>query len=1205
MGSSKKQTVGFRYSMSLHMGICLECDTLLEIRAGDRVAWAGAVNETQTVGIYAPMLFGGDEREGGIRGTMDVMMGRPDQGANAYLTSVQGGFQPGYRGFLGLVYRGLITSNNPYIKNWEVRVRSILKGWHNDTPWYPERAPIPLKAPEAAAIYMALDCSGSMDQPTPGGGTRRSNMKQAVVAVLETLKQTIVISGGVLNLRIQLFGTGAAGQTWLNTTAAGIEAAKAFVEASGNMSGTSFSSAMSGLSDFYSASGQRIGMLVTDGEPDSEADALAARAMVDEIAGLKMHGINIDLENTAFTAIVDNTGNPIPVVAGGDPSALSAALAEAILGGRLGMNPVHILYQALTDPDWGMGYPAELIDAANFQTAANTCYAEGFGLSLKWVNQSSVRAFTQTIADHVAMNYGQSRTTGKFEIQMLRQDYDVDDLPVFTKKNCRVVKYQRPALTDTVNEIIVEYVDIETGKDASTAPLQNSANIAAQGRIVSQKLSFPGIPTNALATRVGMRELQSRSTPLWKMQLEFQRGEATKLKSGKPFVLDFLDTPLGIKIILRAVEINYGTTVDAMITADCVEDVFGMPASSYVGEPPESPPAPDTSPKPAVGAAFEVPYRELLQTLGAAPTAALPLDAGFVGGMAIRPAGVPLNFSLFTRIPPDDYVEASQGDFAPAVVVDAVVPREDGPTVITYGSGTNLDNLEVGDAAWLGTGPLAELVRIDAKDTGAAELTIGRGCGDTIPSEWPIGTRLWAFDDFSAGDPEQYIEGEVVNAKIITNSTGGQQEIGTASELSVTIQGRAGRPYPPHQVKVNGEAEPTETVLLDFDLSWVHRDRVLQADTLVDAAAASIGPEPGTTYTVRIYLGGVLVDEVTGVEGGALEDYGYPGDGDMRVEVYSVRDGLESLFAGAIEFPYSGALSLSGTLPAAVVTVPYSASLTASGGAPPYSWSLGAGAPAEWSIDPDTGLITGTATTPDTYSFDVIVEDSAANIATSPQSVVVGADAFAANVVALLHLDGNAIDVKGHPFTTEGTVAYSAGKFSDAMTLSTGDSGLSSAASVTDFSFGTGDFTIEAWVKLAGGFAGGAVISQFETGSVNGWQIYLSATGIPQFYHYVGGGSYPINPTGVDLRDGLWHHIAVSRASGTLRMFIDGVQPSGGSVANAINYGVSGLYLSIGYQRQGSARYPFRGQIDEVRITKAGRYTANFTPPSGPFPDPT
>lgn len=908
-GGGKKQTVGYRYSMGLHMGICLECDALLEIRAGDRPAYIGNVSDNATVSINVPKLFGGDEREGGIQGTLDVMMGRPDQGPNGYLTGKQGGFQPGYRGFMGLVYRGLITSNNPYIKNWEVRVRSILKGWHNDVAWFPERAAIGLKSSSNAGIYMALDVSGSMNEAA-AGGTRLSNMKIAVLQILELLKNNVVATGGKLDLRIEAFSDSGSGRQWLNITSTGIEEAKTYVQGLVAAGGTSFVGALSSMPAFFSAAtGDRIAFLVTDGLPSGGApDANTARGILDGVSRCKLFGFNIDLPDVSMTQIVDNTPEDgVPVVSGGDPSALAAALAAALLGGRLGMNPVHILYQVLTDPDWGMGYPAELIDDANFRTAANTLYAEGFGLSMKWVNQASIKAFTQTIADHVSMNYGQSRTTGKFEIQLLRQDYNVDDLPVFTKKDCRVVTYQRPAMTDTVNEIIVEYVDIDTGKEASTAPLQNLANIMAQGRIVSQKLSFPGLPTNALATRAGMRELQSRSTPVWKMKLEMHRGKATKLKSGAPFVLDMLDTPLGVRVILRAVELNHGTTVDSLITADCVEDVFGMPSSAYVGEPTDPPPPPDTSPQAAIGASFEVPYRELLQNLGTSETAVLPADAGYVGAMAMRPAGVPLNFSLFTRIAPADYVEAGQGDFAPALTISAALPRELGPSTVAYGSASGLSGVELGMAAWLGEGLDAELVRIDALDTVAATVTLGRGCGDTLPRAWPIGTRVWVFDDFSTGDPEQYVAGETIDAKVVTNATGGQQDVSTAAAHPVLIRGRAARPYPPVDVRINGIAFPT-IVGSDMVFTWKHRDRVLQADTLIDASAGSIGPEVGVTYTVRITTpdGGTVLAERVGVAGDTVTiGVSEVNAANALVRVFSVRDGLESLnnYEWPIEIP--------------------------------------------------------------------------------------------------------------------------------------------------------------------------------------------------------------------------------------------------------------------------------------------------------------
>jgi hypothetical protein len=920
MGSSKKQTVGYRYSMGLHMGICLEPDALLEIRAGDRLVWVGNVSQNVSMALRAPKLFGGDEREGGIQGTLDVMMGRPDQMPNAYLTSKQGGFQPGYRGWLGLVYRGLITSNNPYIKNWEVRVRSILKGWHNEDVWYPARATIPLLPAENVAFYFALDSSGSMLTVTSNGQTRFQNMKDAIGFSLDFIANSLIPQGARVDLCVVSWGSYPNGYTTnvkLNATLTDVNALKAWIQALGTSYATYFPAGTAYAPTFFNSvppGSRRVGFFITDGEPDDggasglspSGMAQAARNTVNSVDGLAMHGINIDLVNTTYTSMVDNVDGEAAVVAGGDPQALVTVIA-GIFSGRLGMNPVHILIQALTDPDWGMGYPRELIDEESFEAAANTLYSEGFGMAIKWVNQSSVKAFTQIIADHASMNYGQSRTTGKFEIQMLRQDYNIDDLPVFTKKDCRVVKYQRPAMTDTVNEIIVEYVDVATGKEASTAPLQNLANIMAQGRIVSQKLSFAGLPTNSLATRVAQRELQSRSSPVWKMTLEMHRGKATRLKSGKPFVLDMLDTPLGIRVVLRAVEINHGTTVDAMITADCIEDVFGMPETSYVGEPTEPPEPPDTTPQPAVGAVFEVPYRELLQNLGAAAVATLPLDAGFVGGMAMRPGGVPLNFSLYTRIPPGDYTEAGQGDFTPVATISEEIPKQEAITVLAYSASSSLDQVEIGDAAWLGTGRDAELVRIDAIDTAAGTITIGRGCADTLPMAWPANTRLWAFDDFSTGDPEQYIAGETVNAKVVTNATGGQQDIATAPPFSVTMDSRAARPYPAQQLRLNGQATPDEVAGV-VTLTWVHRDRIVQADTLIDASASSIGPEVGVTYDVEIRRipSGILVASQTAVDGGtcAFPASSFDGSGLMVATVWSVRDGLRSYMAPGIQFSY-------------------------------------------------------------------------------------------------------------------------------------------------------------------------------------------------------------------------------------------------------------------------------------------------------------
>jgi hypothetical protein len=72
------------------------------------------------------------------------------------------------------------------------------------------------------------------------------------------------------------------------------------------------------------------------------------------------------------------------------------------------------------------------------------------------------------------------------------------------------------------------------------------------------------------------------------------------------------------------------------------------------------------------------------------------------------------------------------------------------------------------------------------------------------------------------------------------------------------------------------------------------------------------------------------------------------------------------------------------------VGVPFSANLTASGGRQPYTWSA-TGLPAGLSIDPATGAITGTATTPPAGPVSVTVKDSLGLTATASVNVNVAA----------------------------------------------------------------------------------------------------------------------------------------------------------------------------------------------------------------------
>ena len=146
MGKASKQTVGFKYYLAMHMGICRgPIDALLEIRVGDRTAWQGELTDNTTFSINKEDLFGGTKGEGGIKGTAYLMMGGASQTIPGALRNMIQGLCPQFRGVATLFYDGLVSAMNPYPKPWKFKVRRLRAGWDGPV-WYPEKIQIDMHA---------------------------------------------------------------------------------------------------------------------------------------------------------------------------------------------------------------------------------------------------------------------------------------------------------------------------------------------------------------------------------------------------------------------------------------------------------------------------------------------------------------------------------------------------------------------------------------------------------------------------------------------------------------------------------------------------------------------------------------------------------------------------------------------------------------------------------------------------------------------------------------------------------------------------------------------------------------------------------------------------------------------------------------------------------------------------------------------------
>jgi len=152
------------------------------------------------------------------------------------------------------------------------------------------------------------------------------------------------------------------------------------------------------------------------------------------------------------------------------------------------------------------------------------------------------------------------------------------------------------------------------------------------------------------------------------------------------------------------------------------------------------------------------------------------------------------------------------------------------------------------------------------------------------------------------------------------------------------------------------------------------------------------------------------------------------------------------------------------------------------------------------------------------------------------------------------------------------------------------------SSSSTDYGYGTGDFTIELWVYFNSVTATQTVVSNLTSASSTNPHLYLLNTD-SKIKYYDGGGD---RITSSALSANTWYHVALSRASGSTKLFIDGTQ-SGSTYTDSNNYGTTAPFVVGTYYSGGSlvTTTPLNGYVQDVRVTNGlARYTNSFTPPT-------
>ena len=201
----------------------------------------------------------------------------------------------------------------------------------------------------------------------------------------------------------------------------------------------------------------------------------------------------------------------------------------------------------------------------------------------------------------------------------------------------------------------------------------------------------------------------------------------------------------------------------------------------------------------------------------------------------------------------------------------------------------------------------------------------------------------------------------------------------------------------------------------------------------------------------------------------------------------------------------------------------------------------------------------------------------------------------------LLTCQGNAIvdaSSSAHTITANGGISLTKEPFGGAGAVEF--DGTGDELNFTSIDVGTGDFTYEAWVYPTVSTVDTPIIvwhngtSKVHTfGIWNGSAIdaIFSANARP------GASNSWIVSSAISVNT--WHHIAFVRASGTLKLYVDGTEQSTSAGSGSAGGDPSSYSTDVSYVGSSAVNENFVGKISNARvISGTALYTSNFTPPS-------
>lgn len=488
-------------------------------------------------------------------------------------------------------------------------------------------------------------------------------------------------------------------------------------------------------------------------------------------------------------------------------------------------NPMNVIYEILTNIEWGLGRPTSDINATSFTTAANTLLTEGNGFSFVMDSPITASDLLAEIERQIDGVLYINRTTGKFEINLARGGYTLSTKKAINAGNIlEITSFSRGSWDDTTNNVLVHFNNRALDYKDTYAGAQDMANMRLQGnKIVSVTQEYPGVKDATLGNSIAWRNLRTLAYPLAKAEVVCDR---TVYDQNMGDVVRWTDPDLGFTDLpMRIKKVDLGELVDGKITLSLVQDIFVFDVAAFAAPTSTQWTPPPTTIQDIVTAdrvIFEAP-RAFCNLATDRPGTLNRIWVGcrYQGDSAVdftvvgrpnsgsyTPVGDVSGFLVAGTLSTNLDASATQGSFSitltpgPDTKFQLLAATE--ASVTASDCGTRLAN-----PVLIGS----EFMLFKTAVPSGANVSLGggyRGVLDTAPANHTAGDRVFVLYPGNIMD-SVFAPGTTENIKPLGRGRTTSLAEASATATNVVMSNRAQRPYPPSNQTQNNVAWQTST----------------------------------------------------------------------------------------------------------------------------------------------------------------------------------------------------------------------------------------------------------------------------------------------------------------------------------------------------------------------------------------------------------